>query len=98
MNCCGRKRIERNIDSDHAGISFKPRGIPSGELESVIIYEDEMEAIKLADLKSLYQQECATKMGISRTTFSRLIESARKKVADALLNKKLLHVKHRDSK
>ena len=97
MNCCGRKRIERHIDADYTGISFKPRGIPSNKLESIILYDDEIEAIRLADLESLYQQECATKMGISRTTFSRLIESARKKIADALLNKKLLHVKQRDS-
>jgi len=98
MNCCGRKRIKRNIDTDHTGISFKPRGIPSGQLQSVVLYDDEIEAIRLADLASLYQQECADKMGISRTTFSRLIESARKKIADALLNKKLLHVKQRDTK
>ena len=55
---------------------------------TVIIYEDEIEAIRLADLESLYQQACADKMAISRTTFSRLVESARKKIADALINKK----------
>lgn len=95
MNCCGRKRKSRNIDADHSQISFKPRGISSSELDSVIIYEDEMEAIRLADYESLYQQECADKMHISRTTFSRLVESARKKIADALLNRKLLSVEKR---
>jgi len=54
-----------------------------------------MEAIRLDDFKSLYQQECADKMGISRTTFSRLIESARKKIADAILNQKILNVEKR---
>jgi predicted DNA-binding protein (UPF0251 family) len=51
-----------------------------------------MEAIRLADYEGLYQQECADKMGISRTTFSRLIESARRKIADALLNTKALRI------
>ena len=95
MNCCGRKRKQRNIDTDHSHLSFKPCGVRKDTLETVIIYEDEIEAIRLADLESLYQQECADKMAISRTTFSRLVESARKKVADALLNKKVLEVEKR---
>ena len=61
-----------------------------------MVYEDEMEAIRLADLESMYQQECSDKMGISRTTFSRLVESARKKIADALLNQKAIRVKYRE--
>lgn len=79
MNCCGRKRKQRIIDVDHSSLSFKPCGLSRDSLKSVIIYEDEMEAIRLADLESLYHQECAQKMDISRTTFSRLVESARKK-------------------
>jgi len=95
MNYCGRKRKSRNIDADHSNLSFKPCGLRKDSLEVVIIYEDEMEAIRLADFESLYQQECADRMVISRTTFSRLVESARKKVADALLNKKVLTVEKR---
>ncbi len=88
----GRKRINRRIDADHSGICFKPCGIKRSELQRVELREDEMEAIRLADYEGLYQQECADKMGISRTTFSRLIESARKKIADALLNTKALRI------
>lgn len=95
MPCCGRRRKDRNIDADHSEICFKPRGIRGDALASVILYEDEIEAIRLSDYESLYQQECADKMQISRTTFSRLIESARKKIADALLNNKMLEVKKR---
>lgn len=96
MNCCGRKRKERNIDADHREICFKPCGIKGNLLEMIIVYEDEMEAIRLSDFESLYQQECADRMQISRTTFSRLVESARKKIADALLNQKVIKVKPRD--
>ena len=65
-------------------------------LEKIELFEDEMEAIRLADFEGLYQQECADKMGISRTTFSRLIESARKKIADALLHTKALKINKKD--
>jgi predicted DNA-binding protein (UPF0251 family) len=95
MNPCGRKRKCRNIDADHSEICFKPCGIRGDLLETIIVYEDEMEAIRLADYESLYQQDCADKMEISRTTFSRLVESARKKIADAMLNKKMIEVKKR---
>jgi len=89
----GRKRKERIIDVDHSGVCFKPCGVKKINLERVVLREDEMEAIRLADYEALYQQECADKMGISRTTFSRIIEGARKKIADALLNTKALNIK-----
>lgn len=89
----GRKRKRRNIDADHSEVCFKPCGIERKSLQIVILFEDEMEAIRLADLESMYQQECSEKMGISRTTFSRLVESARNKIADALLNQKAIRVK-----
>ncbi len=92
----GRRRKNRNIDADHTEVCFKPCGVEKKSLNIIVIYEDEMEAIRLADLESLYQQECADKMQISRTTFSRLVESARKKIADALLNQKAIRVQIRD--
>lgn len=95
MNGFGRKRKRRNIGADYSKVCFKPCGLRGNDLEVVVIYEDEMEAIRLADYESLYQQECADKLGISRTTFSRLIESARKKVADALINQKALNIEKR---
>ena len=88
----GRKPKERYIDADHSHVCFKPCGIKRNELERVVLGEDEMEALRLADYEGLYQQECADKMGISRTTFSRLIESARKKIADALLHTKAIRI------
>ena len=96
MNRIGRRRKNRFIDADHSKVCFKPCGIKGIDLEKVIVYDDEMEAIRLADFESLYQQESADMMGISRTTFSRLVESARKKIADALLNQKAINIKMRD--
>jgi hypothetical protein len=53
---------------------------------------DELEALRLMDFEGLYQQECALRMGISRTTLSRTVAEARRKVADVLLNGKRLVV------
>lgn len=92
----GRKRISRNIEEDYSQVCFKPCGYKRNEIARVNIYEDEMEAIRLSDVESLYQQECADQMGISRTTFARLLESARKKIADALVNKKAIRVQYRE--
>ncbi len=88
-----RRKIARNIEADHSAVCFKPCGTRRKELEIVYLFEDEMEAIRLADYEGLYQQECAERMGISRPTFSRLIERARKKTADALLHTKALNIK-----
>lgn len=85
-----RKRVLRTITRDHSKVCFKPCGVQRRMLENVALDEDEMEAIRLSDFEGLYQQECAERMGISRTTFSRMIERARKKVADALLHQKAL--------
>jgi len=64
---------------------FKPQGIPSRSLEMIELRLDELEALRLADLTGMYHDEAATQMGISRATFGRLLEEARRKVADALL-------------
>lgn len=71
---------------------FRPMGIPACTLELVTLTLDEVEALRLADLKGLYQEEAAKEMGISRPTFSRIIEGARRKVADALINSKALRL------
>ncbi len=80
----------RFVGADPAATVFKPRGIPSGELTTVELRRDELEAIRLADLEGLYQDDAAARMGISRATFGRLLQSARTKVADALMNGRMI--------
>jgi hypothetical protein len=53
---------------------------------------DEMEALRLADLEGLHHKEAAARMRISRPTFSRIVEAARKKVAEALVEGKPLRL------
>ncbi len=71
---------------------FKPRGIPLSMLEEVTLTVDEFEAIRLADLDGLYQEQAAEKMRVSRPTFGRIIEAAHKKVAEALVKGKALKI------
>lgn len=70
--------------------AFKPLGIPTSSLKSVELKLDELEAVVLTDLKGLYHEEAAERMNISRATFSRVIQKARKKIAEALVEGKLL--------
>ncbi len=82
----------RNVDFSPDTLFFKPAGIPVSNLEIVALTLDELEALRLADLEGLYQEEAAQKMNISRQTFGNIIESARKKVADALINGKAVKI------
>ena len=71
---------------------YKPRGIPLSVLQHVELTVDEFEAIRLADLEHLYQEEAARRMNISRQTFGRILDAAHAKVADALVNGKALSI------
>lgn len=61
-----------------------------GGADVVVLEPDEVEALRLADIENLYQEEAAKEMGISRQTFGRIVDRVHKKVADALLNGKAL--------
>jgi uncharacterized protein len=71
---------------------FKPAGVPCTSLEEVVLTVDEMEAMRLADLEGMYQEQAAGQMNISRQTFGRVIESARRKVAQALCRGQALRI------
>ncbi len=71
---------------------FKPQGIPLRMLEQVDLEMDELEALRLADLDALSQEEAAQQMNISRATFGRIVTKARRKVADALVTGKAIRI------
>jgi len=82
----------RRVDCDPLAFNFKPCGIPRSDLETVRLTLDELEALRLADLEELYQEDAAGKMNVSRQTFGNIIASAHKKVADFLINSKHLSI------
>jgi len=65
---------------------FKPAGIPMRFLQEIRLSLDEVEALRLKELEGLNQLQAATQMNVSRPTFQRILASARRKTADALLN------------
>jgi uncharacterized protein len=71
---------------------FKPAGIPLSRLEEVALSVDELEALRLADLEGLYQDDAASRMEVSRPTFARIVESSRRKVAEALVHGRALRI------
>ena len=65
---------------------------PHGNREPVYIDATELEVLRLVDLEGLSQEEAGTKMRISRGTVWRLIQSARKKTAQALTEGRPLRI------
>ena len=53
----------------------------------------EFEAIRLIDYKNISQKEAGEKMRVSQSTLSRILSSGRKKIADAIINGKAIHIK-----
>ena len=85
-----RPKLKRTIKCNPAAYYFKPKGIPMPELEEIILEDDEIEAIRLADLQNLFHEDAAVKMKVSRATFGRVLRSARNKIADSILNGKAI--------
>ena len=88
----GRQPLWRRVGSIPQVTYFKPDGIPSGRMSEVCLSVEEAEAVRLKDMEGLEQGECGQRMNISRTTFARVLGSARQKVADALVNGKAIRI------
>jgi predicted DNA-binding protein (UPF0251 family) len=71
---------------------FHPAGIPTAGLSEVVLTLDEFEAVRLVDLLGLYQEEAAARMNVSRPTTGRVLERARRKIADALVHGRILRI------
>jgi len=79
-----RKRL-RKIVSPPGFRGYKPYGHRHGQEKEVDLLYEEYEAIKLADYDLMNQEEASKLMGVSRATFARVYESARRKIALALV-------------
>jgi predicted DNA-binding protein (UPF0251 family) len=83
------RRIEFMPDNQY----FYPQ---SKDFEEVILSFEEVEAIRLSDYETLEQDKAAEKMDISRGTFQRILNAARQKIADALINGKAIRIQGGD--
>ena len=64
-------------------LELSPTGAVSGE--PIVLTVDELETIRLIDKEHLSQEECGAQLGVGRTTAQKIYETARKKIADALV-------------
>ena len=87
-----RKKMQRIVYRPPIFSEFKPVGIRKMSLASIVLSIDEFEAIRLADHQGLNHSEASSEMEISRSTFTRLIESARKKMAAFIIEGKQLFI------
>lgn len=71
---------------------FKPVGVTLKKTDVVELRLDELEAMRLANLEGLYQEQGAQRMHTSRATFGRILEEARRKVTKALIQGKAIHI------
>ncbi len=72
--------------------SFVPENVEAQELETITLALDEYETVKLLDAEGMNQEECANSMGVARTTVTAMYESARKKIAMALVEGKRIRI------
>ena len=80
-----RPRCRRRIHGKPNATYFKPAGVRVAELNEIVLNLDEFEAIRLVDVEEIDQISAAKKMDISQPTFSRLLSSGRKKIANAVV-------------
>ena len=88
----GRIKNNRVVNEPPLFSSFKPIGVPGRSLDEILLSLDEYEAIRLADYHGFSHEEAADEMGVSRSTFSRLIVKSRKQLATFLIQGKILKV------
>ena len=87
-----RPRLRRRIRFNPNTVYFKPQGVPMSMLDEIEITAEEIEALRLKNIKNMDQVECAKAMKTSRSTFQRILSSAYKKVSRALVRGKAIKI------
>jgi len=87
-----RPRLCRRIKFNPNIVYFKPQGVPMRMLDEVELTAEELEALRLKNVKNLDQSEGAKLMKTSRSTFQRILSSAYKKITKALVQGKAIKI------
>ncbi len=85
-----RPVIDKIVNTVPLFVYYKPHGVALGNVGEVVLTLEEIETLNLKDKQELDQKEGARVMGISRSTFQRLLKSARKKIITAIIEGKAL--------
>jgi predicted DNA-binding protein (UPF0251 family) len=89
-----RPRKCRRVRGEFDVYYYKPKGVGLSELEEVQLDIDEIEALRLVDLKGLNMEEAAKSMKISKPTLCRIVNSGRQKTANAICNGKAISIQN----
>jgi uncharacterized protein len=87
-----RPKLDKKIKTPPPMEGFKPFGVPITDLEPVILLFEEYEALRLSDYEGLEQEAAAKQMNISRPTYTRIINKARKSIARAFIECKAIFI------
>lgn len=87
-----RPRKRRVLSRTPQAAIYKPGGVPLDQLARITLLQEELEAMRLADLEGLTQVQAAERMGVSRSTFQRILARARRLVAQALSEGQALQI------
>ncbi len=87
-----KPKKHRRVQYPPSVVYFKPQGIPMFQLEQITLAVDEYEAVRLVDREGLDQEQAAERMGVSRATCARILDSAHKKIAEALTQGKAIRI------
>lgn len=93
-----RPRKRRRVCTLPEVDKFGPIDVSKSVSEVIIMTVEEYETIRLMDLEGLNQELCADTMGVARSTVQRIYDDARKKIADSLVNGKILKIEGGDYK
>lgn len=87
-----RPRKRRRIIHELAAGIFIPSGVPLERLKIINILPEELEALRLVELEGLSQVVSAESMGISQSTFQRILDHARRQITLALVEQQALRI------
>lgn len=83
-----RRRKLRKVVAPPNFKGYKPYGYRGKSSDAVELFYEEYEALKLSDYDNMHHLDASKLMGVSRPTFARIYESARQKIAKALVESK----------
>ena len=64
--------------------------------DMIVMSVEEYETVRLIDLEGLTQEECADQMEVARATVQHIYKTARSKIADSLVNSRILKIEGGD--
>ena len=91
-----RPKQNRSILAPPVMLGYKPFGIPRKQLSAVRLLYDEYETIRLLDYVGMNQEQAAEQMKVSRPTLTRIYENARKMIAEAFVEGKMILIEGGD--